>query len=177
MSSEPMSRATVFECLFVRGLNADGALAELLLAEGVNLRDLEREYPIRVLNRCLDLTCAQLYPDLPVEDARERLGRAFVQGFVTTLMGRAVAAGLPLLGPVRYLRRFPDHVRLDDSPLRVTLVQLGERSFRMEFRNDFQVMSGFMSGVLLEWLKLTRVEATIATERQSPMSFDLHITW
>ncbi len=167
----------VFECLFLKGLNADGALAGLLRAEGVDVHSLEREYPIRVLNRCVDVTCAHLYPDLPIEDARLRLGRSFVQGFVQTLMGRVVAAGLPMLGPVRYLKRFPDHVLLDDSPLKVALVQLGERTFRMEFRNDFQVMSGFMSGVLLEWLKLARAEATITSERHSPMSFDLHITW
>ncbi|MFP2907598.1 DUF2378 family protein [Pyxidicoccus sp. 3LFB2] len=177
MPSEPMTRANVFEDLYLRGLHADGALANLLRAEGVELRSLDAEYPIRVVNRCLDVTCEYLYPDLPIEDARLRLGRIFVQGFVQTLMGRVVAAGLPMLGPVRYLKRFPDHVLMDGSPLRVTLVELGERTFRMEFRNEFQVQSGFMSGVLLEWLKLARAEATITTERHSPMSFDLHITW
>jgi uncharacterized protein (TIGR02265 family) len=177
MPSEPMTRATVFDCLFIKGLRADGALAELLRAEGVELRSLNAEYPIRVLNRCVDATCAHLYPDLELEDARLRLGRSFVQGFVQTLLGKAVAVGLPMLGPVRYLKRFPDNVLMDDSPLRVSLVQLGERTFRMEFRNEFQVLSGFMSGVLLEWLKLARAEATITTERHSPMSFDLHISW
>ncbi|QSQ22381.1 DUF2378 family protein [Pyxidicoccus parkwayensis] len=167
----------MFETLFVKGLRAEGVLADLLLAEGVDVRDLETEYPIRVLNRCVDVACGHLFPDLPLEDARLRVGRSFVQGFVQTLMGRVVAAGLPMLGPVRYLKRFPDHVLMDGSPLRVTLVQVGERSFRMEFRNEFLVMSGFMTGVLQEWLKLTHTEATITTERHSPMSFDLHIAW
>jgi uncharacterized protein (TIGR02265 family) len=177
MPSEPMTRSPVFDFLFIKGLRADGALVELLRAEGVELRSLKPEYPIGVLNRCVDATCALLHPDLELEDARLRLGRIFVQGFVQSLMGKVVAAGLPLLGPVRYLKRFPDHVLMDGSPLRVQLVQLGERTFRMEFRNEFHVLSGFMSGVLLEWLKLARAEATITTERHSPMSFDLHISW
>ena len=129
------------------------------------LQSLESEYPIRVLNRCVDVTCAHLYPDLEIEDARLRLGRSFVQGFVTTLLGRAVAVGLPMLGPVRYIKRFPDHVLMDGSPLRVTLVQLGERTFRMEFRNEFLVLSGFMAGLLLEWLKFHAFGAQQARER------------
>jgi uncharacterized protein (TIGR02265 family) len=177
MSSEPMTRAETFDCLFVRGLKADRALSELLMVEGVDLRDLKREYPIRVMNRCVDVTCAHLFPDLPREEARQRLGRTFVQGFITTLLGRAVAAGLPLLGPVRFLKRLPDRLRMDSTPMKVTLVELGERSFRMEFRNEYPVMAGFMSGVILEWLKLTRAEATLTAEHHSPMSFDLHIRW
>ena len=177
MPSEPMSRAMLFEGLFIKGLRADATLTGLLLAEGVDLRHLRMEYPVRVLNRCVDVTCGYLYPDLPIEEARARLGRIFVRGFSEMLLGKVVVVSLPLLGPVRYLKRFPDHVRMDSSPLRVLPVQVGERAFRMEFRNEVQVTSGFMTGVLLEGMTLARAEATITAERHSPMSFDLHITW
>lgn len=177
MRSEPMTRAMVFESLFVQGLRADGMLADLLRAEGVDVRNLKMEYPSRVLTQCVDVACAYLYPDLPLADARLRMGRIFVQGFIQTLLGRVVAVGMPMLGPVRYLKRFPDHLRMDSSPVRVMPVQVGERAFRMEFRNEVQVPPEFISGILLEGLKLARAEATITAEPLSPMSFDLHITW
>lgn len=175
--SEPMTPASNLESLFVQGLRVDGALAEALRAEGVNVRALKGEYPLRVLNRCVDLACEHLYPDQPLESARRQLGRIFVQGFTQTLLGRVVVVGLPMLGPVRYLKRFPDHLRSDSSQLRVLSVQVGERAFRLEFRNEVLVMPEFMAGVLLEWLKLARTEAALTIERHSPMSFDLHITW
>lgn len=177
MPSEAMTGGMIFESLFVKGLHADGVLADLLLAEGVDVRALKMEYPIRVLNRCVDAACGHLYPDMPIEDARRHLGRVFVQGFGQMLLGRVVLVALPVLGPVRYLKRLPDHLRMDSSPLRVMPVQVGERAFRMEFRNEVQVTPDFMSGVLLEALRLTRTEATITIERHSPLSFDLHITW
>ncbi|MBZ4418069.1 DUF2378 family protein [Myxococcus sp. RHST-1-4] len=167
----------IFESLFVQGLRADGAFAEALLAEGVDVRALKLEYPMRVLNRCVDLARQHLYPDLPEEAAQRHLGRVFVQGFTQTLLGRVVVVGMPMLGPVRYLKRFPDHLRLDSSPLRVLPVQVGERAFRMEFRNEALVRPDFLAGVLLEGLKLARAEAAITVERHSLLSFDLHITW
>jgi uncharacterized protein (TIGR02265 family) len=172
-----MTRAMIFEGLFVHGLHVDGELAEALRAEGVDVRALKLEYPMRVLNRCVDLAHQHLYPGLSEDEAQRRLGRIFVQGFAQTLLGRVVVVGMPMLGPVRYLKRFPDHLRLDSSPLRVLPVQVGERAFRMEFRNEGLVRPEFMAGVLLEGLRLARTEANITVERHSLLSFDLHITW
>lgn len=176
-ASEPMTRAMLFESLFIHGLKAEGALVEVLRAEGVDLRALKLEYPMRVFNRCVDRAGAHVYPGLPAEAARRQLGRVFIQGFAQTLLGKVVAVGMPLLGPVRYLKRFQDHLHMDSSPLRVTPVQVGERAFRMEFRNGVEATPDFMAGLLEEGLRYTRTEARIVPERLGPMSFDLHITW
>ncbi|NMO19767.1 DUF2378 family protein [Pyxidicoccus fallax] len=172
-----MVRAVMFEALFLHGVRATEALEEAMRAEGVDLRALKPEYPWVTYNRCVDLTWKHLFPDLSAEQGRRELGRAFVRGFTRTLLGGAVVAGQPVLGPARYLKRFPDHLRLDSSRLRVTPIQVGERAFRMEFRNEIPVTPDFMVGVLEEGLRLTRTEANFTVERHSPMSFDLHIAW
>jgi uncharacterized protein (TIGR02265 family) len=172
-----MTRAMLFESLFIHGLRADAALAAQLRAEGVDLAALKLEYPVRVFNRCVERAGAHVYPGLPVEEARRQLGRVFIEGFAQTLLGKVVAVGMPLLGPVRYLKRFQDHLHMDSSPLRVTPVQLSERAFRMEFRNGVEVTPHFMAGLLEAGLRFTRTEARVVAEELSPMSFDLHITW
>jgi uncharacterized protein (TIGR02265 family) len=88
-----------------------------------------------------------------------------------------VTVTVPLLGPVRFLKKFPEHLRFDSSPILVNSVQVGERQFRLEFRTGVGLSPYFLRGILEASLRMTRVSPSIRVVQQSPISFDLHITW
>ena len=69
------------------------AEAALALAPDAALIVTERAYlrHLRGWRERLSTELERLYPDLPLADARLRMGRIFVQGFIQTLLGRVVA--------------------------------------------------------------------------------------
>ncbi|MDY7232263.1 DUF2378 family protein [Hyalangium rubrum] len=174
---EPMTRSILFEGLFVHGLPRNEAFEAELRQAGFDRGDLLPQYPLRLFRQCMDIACRHFYPGLPVEEGRRKLGHHFVQGFTRTVLGGAVAVGMPLIGPVRFLKKFPEHLRFDTSPILVQAVEVGERSFRMEFRTGVGLSPHFLRGMLEEGLRMTRVNPTLRVVRHSPISFDLHITW
>lgn len=174
---EPMTRAILFEGLFVQGLSRNEAFEQELREAGFDRDDLLPQYPLSVFRKCLDIACRHFYPGLTVEEGRRRLGHQFVQGFCRTVLGGVVSVSMPLLGPVRFLKKFPEHLRFDSSPILVNAVQVGERQFRMEFRTGVGLSPFFLRGILEEALRMTKANPVIRVAQSSPISFDLHITW
>jgi uncharacterized protein (TIGR02265 family) len=174
---EPMTRAILFEGLFVHGLPRDEAFEAELHEAGFDRDDLLPQYPLRLFRQCLDIACRHFYPGLTVEEGRRRLGQQFAQGFLQTVLGRVVSVSLPLLGPARFLKKFPEHLRFDSSPIVVNTVQVSERQFRLEFRTGVGLSPYFLRGLLEEGLRMTRVSPNVRVTQNSPISFDLHITW
>lgn len=177
-SFEPRTKAFVLESLF-RGTQVQGPFLEELRAAGYDPFRPEPSYSTQTMRRCLDIAQRHLFATASKAEGRRQLGRRFVQGFAETQLGKMVVSGLPLIGPARYLRRFPEHVKFDTrTTARVLPVQLDERSFRMEFRDDPYLTPDFMSGVLEEGLRLAGVEAAVHTGAvHGPGSFDLLASW
>jgi uncharacterized protein (TIGR02265 family) len=170
--------ATLFEALFVHGLAASGPFAAELKAAGFDLDDIELEYELAVFHACVDVAHRHAFPHLTRPQSRFQLGRAFVRGFVQTRVGRVVSAGLPAMGPVRYLKRFPDHLRVDALPIYATPVVLGEREVRMEFRTGTKLSPDFFAGVLEEGLRLSRAQdPQLKVARADDAGFDVVATW
>ncbi len=174
---DPMTRSILFEGLFVHGLPRNEAFEAALRQAGFDRDDLLPQYPLRLFRQCMDIACRHFYPGLPIEEGRRRLGHHFIQGFGRTVLGGSVVVGLPMMGPVRFLKKFPEHLRFDTSPLSVKAVELSEREFRLEFRTGVDVAPFFLRGIVEESLRLTRVTPTIRVTKGTPFSFDLHITW
>jgi uncharacterized protein (TIGR02265 family) len=174
---EPMSRALLFESLFIHGLSRNEAFEQELREAGFDRDDLLPQYPLSLFRSCLDIACRHFYPGMTVEEGRRRLGHHFVQGFSRTVLGGVVSVSMPLLGPARFLKKFPEHLRFDSSPIFVNAVEVGERQFRMEFRTGVELSPYFLRGILEEGLRLTRANPTIRVAQGSPISFELHITW
>jgi uncharacterized protein (TIGR02265 family) len=171
------TKAFVLESLF-RGTQVQGRFLEDLKAAGYDPFRAEASYPTQVMRRCLDVAQRHLFPMASKEEGRRQLGRRFVQGFAETQLGRVVMTGLPLIGPARYLRRFPEHVKMDTRErARVTAVQLEEQRFRVEFRGDPFLTPDFMSGVLEEGLRHTKVEPTVSAVVHGQGDFDLLVSW
>jgi uncharacterized protein (TIGR02265 family) len=172
------TKSFVLESLF-RGLQVQGRFLDELREAGYDPFHPQASYSAQVMRRCLDVAHRHLFPTATKAEGRRQLGRMFVQGFAETSLGKVVIAGLPLLGPMRYLRRFPEHVKMDTrAGGRVTAVQLDERRFRMEFRDDPFLTPDFMTGVLEEGVRRTGVEPTLsAVSHGERGSFDLLVSW
>lgn len=96
------------EGLWVRALSKDltPALRERLRAEGLDLSaPLSPAYPVERYEAWLRLTARALQPELSEAEGLRWLGRRFLQGYEQTLLGKAAAATLRLLGPRRGIDR------------------------------------------------------------------------
>ena len=173
---EPRVPAVVWESLYVRGLRLEGpALAELKAA-GFDPDRLETSYPLSLFRKSEEIVRRHLFPTRTSAQVYWELGRRTMQGFGSTLVGKVITVGIPLLGPARYLRRIPDHAKVGGLDMTVTPVPVGEREYRLEFRKTL-VTPEYAAGLIEVGLELARVKPTIRPERVGDTGFDLHIRW
>jgi uncharacterized protein (TIGR02265 family) len=172
-----VTQGTFFEGLFVRALEADGALADALRAVGVDVRRLQASYPIEVWNEALEVAWRQRLAHLDREAAYRELGRQLAVGFSRTLVGKVVDVSLPMLGPDRFVQRIPSLSRLDTFEYKVDVTRLGERHYRVSYREDPDAKPDFMAGLFEEGLRRTGMAATVAVTLRVPRGFDLEMRW
>src|SRR4051812_37387064 len=102
------------EGLFVRGLEGriTPSLRLHLREVGVDLeRKLLPAYPFETWCSCVRLAARELYAGAPEEQAYLALGERMVDGYRSTMMGRALFSVLQLLGPQRVLSRVQQSFR------------------------------------------------------------------
>jgi uncharacterized protein (TIGR02265 family) len=168
--------AVIWEALFVRNLKPQGALRDELKAAGFDPERLEVSYPLSLFTHCVELVRKHLFPELTESQVYWELGRRTMEGFRSTLAGMVVTAGIPLLGPARYLKRIPDHAKVGGLKMDVTPVPVGEREHRLEFRRTL-VTPEFAAGLIEVGLELAKVKPHIEPRRVDAEGFDLHIRW
>jgi uncharacterized protein (TIGR02265 family) len=172
-----VTQGSFFEGLFVRALEADGALADALHTVGVDVRQLQASYPIEVWNEALEVVWRQRFPQLEREAAYRELGRQLALGFTRTLVGKVVDVSLPLLGPDRFIQRIPSLSRLDTFEYQVQVAQLGERHYRVAYREDPDAKPDFMAGLFEEGLRRTGIVPTVTVTHREPHGFHLEMRW
>lgn len=172
-----VTQGSFFEGLFVRALGAEGAFADALRAVGVDVRRLQPGYPIEVWNAALEVAWKQCFAHLDRESAYRELGRHLAYGFARTLVGRVVDVSLPLLGPERFVQRIPSLSKLDTFEYQVRVELLGERRFRVSYREDPDAKPDFMAGLFEVGLRKTGVQPLVAVTWREPKGFDLEMSW
>ncbi|WP_095960457.1 DUF2378 family protein [Corallococcus macrosporus] len=175
----PMPRipASVFEGLFVRGLQADAALLRELETLGYDSRKPELDYPITLWQRAVALARRERYAELGDEDAYRRLGRQSVLGFAQTLVGRMTAVALPLIGPAQTLERVPRYLAMmGRSDLDVSMSPEGERGRRISMSDRFN-RPELMAGGLEAMLELANARPRITVEERSSEGYRLLVRW
>jgi uncharacterized protein (TIGR02265 family) len=179
MADYPM-RALMFESLFLHSLQLhtkDGPLYEDLKELGFDARKLEPSYPLSVLNACVDHAARALHPELSAERGRWEMGRLTVRGMLDTMVGKVLAVGINLLGPARYLKKYPDYMKMETVPYTCRVVQLEERAYRMEFEKVPEITPHFTAGMIEEGVRYTKVDPTLALVEHSPTRYDLTVRW
>ncbi len=177
MQADHQTQGSLFEGLFVRALGAQGAFKSELRANGYDIDRPEPAYPAAVFNACLRVAHRHCYPDVDAASAFRALGVRFTNGFLETIVGRVVGVGLPLLGPERFLRKFPTLARMDSSPVQVTVEPAGERAMRLTFRDDPHLNPDFVAGILEGGLRVTKVEPTVNVEKVVANGCDIVCRW
>jgi uncharacterized protein (TIGR02265 family) len=172
-----VTQGSFFEGLFVRALGVQGNVADALRTVGVDVRHLQASYPIEVWNEALEVAWKQCFAHLERESAYRELGRQLAYGFIRTLVGKVVDVSLPLLGPERFVQRIPSLSKLDTFDYEVEVVKLGERRYRVSYRNDPDAKPDFMAGLFEVGLRRTGVEPSVVVTMREPTGFDLEMSW
>ncbi len=175
--AEPRVPASVMEGLFVRGLQAEGRLAQQLEALGYDSRRPELDYPITLWQRAVALARHERFPELGDEHAYRQLGRRAVDGFSQTLVGRVAAVALPMIGPASALERLPRYLALmGRSDVDVSLAAEGERGRRISLTDRYNrpdLMAGGLEGLLV----LANAQPRITVEERSAGGYRLAVRW
>jgi uncharacterized protein (TIGR02265 family) len=174
---QPRIPSSVFEGLFVRGLEPHFALSRALAAEGYDPKCPEMDYPVQVWKRCVALARDLVYGELSDMEAYRILGRKLTEGFVDTLVGRVAAVALPMIGAARVVERLPRYLAMMGRPdLDVQLVAVGERARRITIP-DIHNRPEFIAGALEVALERAHVQPLVSVEDRSPLGFRLLVRW
>ncbi len=168
------------EGLFIRGLSDQmtPTLKNQLRSLGVDLdRKLLPAYPFPVWSACVRLAAKELYGDEPPEVSYHRLGELMVDGYRSTLWGRALFRLLRLQGPRRVIGRAQQSFRSGNNYTEIRIRELGP--LHLELRvNEEGLTRHLMQGAMLAGLRGSgarepRVELKDFTEQD----VTFHVTW
>jgi uncharacterized protein (TIGR02265 family) len=159
LMDEPVFFGPAFEGLYVSGLGAwrTPAVTAALGRLGVDLsRPLLPAYPPEVWFGALRVTAPLVFPDGDLEQSIEALGRTFLKGFQTTLLGKAAVQVGKLLGLQRALMRMGQNSRTT-SNLYDTTAQLWGLATSSSKRSCSLVLSAALLQCSRQMLRLFEV--------------------
>ncbi|MFN7134222.1 MAG: DUF2378 family protein [Myxococcales bacterium] len=163
MTTQPMEQAVVFEGVMEGihrsfGPRLTPALREELRRLGVDFHALLPAYPLELWEDVVRRIARALYPELPEHAQWERMGFEWMEGYVQTVLGRAVLAMGRVIGPRRALERMGRNFRTAGNYLHAEAVVHGPTDvevrthlvepFASQWRNRPSVMPWYRVGVL-----------------------------
>ena len=139
-----------FEGLF--GIALKGRLTprlkERLRAIGVDLdRKLNPAYPRDTWKEALTIAREEIFPQFPVGEGMREVGKTVVNGYAETLMGRALASMVRLLGPKRTLARMTKNLRTASNFNDTRFVDLGPTQAEI-WVNEGRIHPEYLAGLL-----------------------------
>jgi uncharacterized protein (TIGR02265 family) len=148
--------AQAVEGLFCVGLRGKltPTLKTRLKDAGLDLgKKLEPAYPRNDWNHFIRITVEALYPGVPEERAYHSLGRQLLGGYAETLVGKALAGMLRLIGPKRTLSRMTNNFRSGGNYnlCKVTELKPAEHLFWL---NEPELHPAYVAGILEAALEL-----------------------
>ncbi len=149
MQRQRLYFAQVLEGLYLKALRGRVSLElkEKLAAAGLDLHRLETGYPAEQFAELLDITAAELYPDLPRERALWQLGSIHFDGHTSTLVGAAMLTMLKVLGIRSTLDTLERFYGVGSNFLRVRTRHLGPSEAEI-WINDVHGQPSYHQGVL-----------------------------
>ena len=148
--TEEVIFAGAVEGLFLKGLGhrVTPELLTQLKAVGLDLtRKLLPAYPRTVWNAAIPLAAAHVWPRLDVAAAHVLLGRAIIDGFKETLLGKALAGMAKVLGTMRTLGRMRQNLRTGGNYNETTLTPEGPTVVRFWINEPF-LHPGYVQGLV-----------------------------
>ena len=170
------THGSVFEGLFGRALRPAGAFADALREAGYDPARPLRAYPTRVWQDCLAVARTHAFGALGPAEADRALGRAFIEGFLRTLMGRMLWVALPVLGPHSALAKLERGWSAAQPHTAVRVERLGEGHWRVTLR-ERGIMPDFCAGIVDGLLRRAGTEPRITVASHAADACELDVRW
>ncbi len=166
------------EGLFVKGISLSADTRNALRAAGLDLdRPLRPGYPAADVHRWIELVARVQFPELTIADGVRRIGNRAISGLEDGLIGKAMAAGLKLIGPKRALQRVDRIFKSNNNYQTATLLELTETSAKVQMSDVFG-LPWFYVGVFEAAVRaIGAKDAKIELLTSPPPGCVLHITW
>lgn len=158
LQSSPEAKAAEPELIFDNAFEALFGIAlknrltprmkERLRGIGVHLdRKLQPAYPRAVWAEALSITREEIFPFLPTPEGFRELGRTVLNGYAETLVGKALASIVRLIGPKRTLARMTKNLRSASNFNDTRFVDLGPTSAEI-WVNEGIIHPEYVGGLL-----------------------------
>ena len=179
MQLEPVIFGSMFEAIF-QGLSGrlDEQRKGLVLAAGVDPDNLLTAYSIDTFHSTMQALHQAFYPSMSRDNAMYQLGRDYILGMKSTVIGRAIYAMATLIGPRRTLERMTKNARTSNNFSTTSLETLPDGALRMytSVPAEFEPILGnksisphYFRGILKEALAQTGApNAVVTLEREEP---------
>ena len=174
--AEPTIAQSAFEGLFVRVLKPTGAFREELRQAGYDMDREQPAYSLRVWDAALKVAARHVHPTLSTHEALRRLGEQFVDGFFETIIGKLLAAPMPLLGPDMVLERLARMWESGAPGISVVTQQEGPGRWTVTVRHP-SPQTDFDLGLLRGGLRRAGVDATCSVAERRPDGYTARVHW
>jgi uncharacterized protein (TIGR02265 family) len=134
-----------------------------LLKAGLDLRAMPPAIPAERMPLYFDTIATDLWPTESHDERARLLGLHFIRGWQHTLLGRATAAFLKLVGPHRTLSRLDRAFRTSDNYTRATYQLVNDHEVLLHI-NDVDGLPTYWTGLLSGSLELLGLEGTAVLE-------------
>lgn len=178
MSDKVVFNHTI-EGLFVKALGARWSpKAKTRLREaGLDLdKPLLPAYPFEVWMTVLRVASEELFPGEPVDSAMRKLGESFMDGYQTTLLGRAVLGMMTVLGPKRTLLRSTQNFRSGNNYTETRVTEVSPSAMDL-WMNEVGPYPTFTAGIMLAALKAAGAKPQVEVRDHDGHACTYRVSW
>lgn len=169
---------SVFEALFLRGVDTPADLREALLGIGVDLSALQPRYPSMLWIAAIDLARGYLYPtSTSLEPAERELGRKFFAGYLRTVSGKLLGAVLPFMTIASVLHRLPRYVRMGRDDLQIEVREEAPGRVRLLVSDPATARPWFFVGLVEAGLDRLTTPYLLELTSVDAFRFEALVTW
>lgn len=169
-----------FESLFSPDFRArvTPALESELRGAGVRLdKPFHPAYPIETWATTLELMARHLYADLEQPEAYRQLGRATIDGFEHTFLGKAAFPMMRLIGVARSVERAARSYASTNNYTKVQLTRLSATSYDFHL-NEKHTLPQYDMGVVERMLELLKAKnASVTLQSRDAEGFVMRLAW
>lgn len=178
MGTEPRLTfsATIEGLLHGLGPKATEGTRRKLLALGLDVHRMPPTIPAELMPRIFSVIAEDIWPDAAVDERFRLLGLHFIQGWQRTLLGKAAATFLKIIGPHRTLSRLDHAFRTSDNYTRSSVTFVGPKEVLLTI-SDVDGLPAYWVGVLEGGLGLFGLDGVVTLEAHPRPDALYRITW
>jgi uncharacterized protein (TIGR02265 family) len=168
------------EGLFIKGVGSKltPEIRVKLRAAGLDLdKPLRPGYPAADFHRWVELVATSLHPGETLAEAVRLVGHRAVSGLEEGLVGKALSAGLKLIGPRRALQRVDRIFKNNNNYQVATLVELTETDAKVKLGEVFGLPT-YYQGLFEQAISVIGAkDPRVSLMASPPPGAMLHIVW